>query len=226
MPGKIQQVTSESSSVSPRLGATQLTLEDLKSMFKASIESEVVEMIWQDSNGKSEIALSFLSEMCPLQPPQASSLAPVLNRKWSNIAVAEPPKHNNSVQSVRPKTKPTNQKQSKCIIADNIKSRIKKRERILVIMRGVPGSGKSSLARKLQGNGVVLSTDDYFTNNYGDYYFDPRTLPEAHSWNQRRADREMKASTNPIVIDNTNLEAWEMQPYVCMALRYQLLVIL
>lgn len=206
-------------SVSSRIGNEKspksFSLEDLKNMFKGSVEDEIVEMIWQDSNEKSEIALSFLSEMCPIHPLPPT---PKPINTWSNI-VADATNQPVAVQSVRPKAKSIQQKQIKCEIADTIKNRVRKHERILIIMRGVPGCGKSSLAKKMQGNGVVLSTDDYFVNSYGEYYFDPRSLPEAHSWNQRRADREMKASTNPIIIDNTNLDAWEMQPYICMALR-------
>lgn len=51
-------------------------------------------------------------------------------------------------------------------------------------------------------------------------YFEFSALPDAHEWNRKRADRELKAGTNPVVIDNTNLEPWEMQPYIYLALRY------
>ena len=41
-------------------------------------------------------------------------------------------------------------------------------ERTLILMRGVPGSGKSTKAKLLAGNkGVVYSTDDFFINKHG-----------------------------------------------------------
>ena len=35
------------------------------------------------------------------------------------------------------------------------------KEKVLYVMRGISGSGKSSLAKELGKNGVVLSTDDF-----------------------------------------------------------------
>uniref|UniRef100_A0A665VJ18 NEDD4 binding protein 2-like 2 n=1 Tax=Echeneis naucrates TaxID=173247 RepID=A0A665VJ18_ECHNA len=91
---------------------------------------------------------------------------------------------------------------------------------VLILMRGLPGSGKSTLARYLLStgpNGLVLSTDDYFAHNNG-YRYDPDLLGVAHEWNQSRAKDAMHDCRSPIIIDNTNLQAWEMKPYVKMAL--------
>ena len=201
-----------------------VTLEDLKAMFGEVIESEVIEDIWQNCNQNGETALVHLSEISPSKPKvppasesllQSQSVTQTASRSsWSNLLSSYDGKPFSQPPSVKPKpvkTVPT--------IVDISLQRIQQPERIVVIMRGVPGSGKSFLAKKLQGNGVVLSTDDFFNNHLGQYVFDARKLSEAHDWNQRRAEREIKAGTNPVIIDNTNLEVWEMQPYVCMALR-------
>ncbi|XP_056139785.1 NEDD4-binding protein 2-like 2 [Lampris incognitus] len=90
----------------------------------------------------------------------------------------------------------------------------------LILMRGLPGSGKSTLARKLLStgqNGLILSTDDYFTHVDG-YFYDPSLLSEAHNWNQSRAKEAMHKGQSPVIIDNTNIEAWEMKPYVQMGM--------
>ncbi|NWV10471.1 N42L1 protein, partial [Ptilonorhynchus violaceus] len=63
---------------------------------------------------------------------------------------------------------------------------------------------------------VVLSTDDYFLEN-GVYIFEPDFLEDAHKWNQKRAHKAMKNGKSPVIIDNTNIHAWEMKPYVMMA---------
>uniref|UniRef100_A0A8B9SIL3 NEDD4-binding protein 2-like 1 n=1 Tax=Anas platyrhynchos TaxID=8839 RepID=A0A8B9SIL3_ANAPL len=89
----------------------------------------------------------------------------------------------------------------------------------LVLLRGLPGSGKSTLARQLKydyPSAVVLSTDDFFTRN-GVYVFEPDFLEDAHKWNQKRARKAMKNGKSPVIIDNTNIHAWEMKPYVMMA---------
>lgn len=91
---------------------------------------------------------------------------------------------------------------------------------VLILMRGLPGSGKSTLARELLStgpNGLILSTDDYFDQRDG-YRYEVGLLGAAHEWNQSRAKDAMHDGRSPIIIDNTNLQAWEMKPYVRMAL--------
>ncbi|KAM9389142.1 NEDD4-binding protein 2-like 1 [Phaethornis superciliosus] len=89
----------------------------------------------------------------------------------------------------------------------------------LVLLRGLPGSGKSTLARQLKRDfpgAVVFSTDDFFIEN-GVYMFEPDLLEDAHKWNQKRAHKAMKNGKSLVIIDNTNIHAWEMKPYVMMA---------
>ncbi|XP_078369356.1 NEDD4-binding protein 2-like isoform X2 [Oculina patagonica] len=93
-------------------------------------------------------------------------------------------------------------------------------QKLLILVRGLPGSGKSSLAQRLKGaHGVVFSTDDYFYRNQR-YEFDVSLLGEAHGWNQQRAKSALEKLQSPVIIDNTNTQAWEMKPYVSMALKY------
>ncbi|KAL1789402.1 NEDD4-binding protein 2 isoform X1 [Sigmodon hispidus] len=94
---------------------------------------------------------------------------------------------------------------------------------VLVLLRGLPGSGKSFLARTLQEDnpsGVILSTDDYFYIN-GQYQFDVKYLGEAHEWNQNRAKEAFEKKVSPVIIDNTNLQAWEMKPYVALSQKHK-----
>ncbi|MBN3281956.1 N42L2 protein, partial [Polyodon spathula] len=94
--------------------------------------------------------------------------------------------------------------------------------KVLVLLRGAPGSGKSTLARNLleqNPTGVILSTDDYFLCD-GHYQYDRTALGEAHEWTQKRAKESFKKGLSPIIIDNTNIQGWEMKPYVALALQY------
>ncbi|NXU83107.1 N4BP2 protein, partial [Xiphorhynchus elegans] len=94
---------------------------------------------------------------------------------------------------------------------------------VLVLLRGVPGSGKSYLARNLledNPGGIILSTDDYFYK-HGQYHYDPNCLGEAHDWNRKRAKEAFERGISPIIIDNTNIQAWEMKPYVTLAQQFK-----
>eukprot|EP00075_Anas_platyrhynchos_P036635 XP_027325888.1 NEDD4-binding protein 2-like 2 isoform X4 [Anas platyrhynchos] len=93
-------------------------------------------------------------------------------------------------------------------------------QKVLLILRGLPGSGKSTLSRILLGescDGIVLSTDDYFHQQDG-YLYNVVQLGDAHDWNQKRAQQAMEQGRSPVIIDNTNTQAWEMKPYVEVAL--------
>ncbi|KYO45908.1 NEDD4-binding protein 2 isoform B [Alligator mississippiensis] len=94
---------------------------------------------------------------------------------------------------------------------------------VLVLLRGVPGSGKSFLARNLledNPSGIILSTDDYFYKNE-QYQYDANCLGEAHEWNNIQAKKAFEKGVSPIIIDNTNIQAWEMKPYIALAQQYK-----
>uniref|UniRef100_A0A8B9MBD4 NEDD4-binding protein 2-like 2 n=1 Tax=Accipiter nisus TaxID=211598 RepID=A0A8B9MBD4_9AVES len=93
-------------------------------------------------------------------------------------------------------------------------------QKLLLILRGLPGSGKSTLSRILlrqSCDGIVFSTDDYFRQQDG-YTYNAAQLGDAHDWNQKRAKQAMEQGKSPVIIDNTNTQAWEMKPYVEVAL--------
>ncbi|CAM5076329.1 unnamed protein product [Eretmochelys imbricata] len=98
--------------------------------------------------------------------------------------------------------------------------KLRRLQKLLLILRGLPGSGKTTLSRILLGqnrDGVVFSTDDYFRQQDG-YTYNVAQLGDAHDWNQKRAKQAMEQGRSPVIIDNTNTQAWEMKPYVETAL--------
>lgn len=90
----------------------------------------------------------------------------------------------------------------------------------VTLMYGLPGSGKSFLAKKLYDKtiksgktSVILSTDDFFMVD-GEYKWSGEFIGLAHKWNQGRFYLELFKGTNHIIIDNTGLGAWQHYPYV------------
>ena len=77
-------------------------------------------------------------------------------------------------------------------------------------MRGIPGCGKTTTARKLATRENIFSTDDFWGPEYN---WDPNKLTQAHSWNQNRAFAAMDKGVTPIVIDNCNLSWKAIEPY-------------
>lgn len=91
----------------------------------------------------------------------------------------------------------------------------------LFIVRGLPGSGKTTLAETLRGpHGAMFAADDYFMVD-GEYQFDPKKLPEAHAWCQSACSEVMLFGLHDdIVIHNTFTQRWEMEPYLALAEHY------
>ena len=90
--------------------------------------------------------------------------------------------------------------------------------KICYILRGLSGTGKSTLAKALGNKGSIFSTDDLFMVD-GEYQFDPSKLGEYHAENLRLATEFMERfapHTTPAicVIDNTNTQHWEYEKYL------------
>lgn len=98
----------------------------------------------------------------------------------------------------------------------------------LYIIRGLPGSGKSTFAKKLVGDDfLVCEADKYFIDKEtGEYNFDFTKIKEAHKFCQDTVETYMKDSLvndqfyRDIVVSNTFTQEWEMKPYFELAKQY------
>jgi len=92
-------------------------------------------------------------------------------------------------------------------------------DKILYIVRGIPGSGKSTFAKTL--GGIHWEADMFFTDPFtGEYNFDPSKIKSAHEWCQLNVKENMMESEDKIIVSNTFTQEWEMQPYFDMAKEY------
>jgi predicted kinase len=105
----------------------------------------------------------------------------------------------------------------------------------VIILRGLPGSGKTTRAlMRLEHSPikaeeiVVCSADQYFTDqDTGEYTFDPAGIGEAHrrcflKFLDACQDAHLNGSPKLIYVDNTNIQAHEIAPYVAVANGYHL----
>lgn len=89
--------------------------------------------------------------------------------------------------------------------------------KILYIVRGIPGSGKSTFANSL--GCPVFEADMYFMKD-GEYKFEVDKLKLAHNWCKLRVEHSMEDDLPKIAVSNTFTQEWEMKPYYDMAKIY------
>lgn len=87
-----------------------------------------------------------------------------------------------------------------------------------IIMRGIPGSGKSTIAKKIVAfsEAVIVSADNFFMTENG-YKFDVTKIREAHKTCFRLFREAVSSAKELVIVDNTNIQAWEISPYMMLA---------
>lgn len=106
----------------------------------------------------------------------------------------------------------------------------------LYIIRGLPGSGKSTLGLSLatktkkpvqhwqnwgQDQINSFAADDWFTDSdTGEYRFNPAELVDAHDECKSRVRGAMMSNIENICVCNTFTQAWEAEPYFKLCKQY------
>lgn len=90
--------------------------------------------------------------------------------------------------------------------------------KLLVIIRGLPGSGKSLVAKLLtRSGGIAVSVDDFLTNPNGQYEFSKGNFIAAQEACRSFCRELMVSGQELIVLHNTMAQAWEAKDYFEMA---------
>lgn len=90
---------------------------------------------------------------------------------------------------------------------------------MLLLVRGLPGTGKSTLGGSLELAGFVhVEADAFFVDRDGIYRFDASRLAAAHEWCQRETERALDRKRH-VVVTNTFSTEWEVAPYRDIARR-------
>lgn len=97
---------------------------------------------------------------------------------------------------------------------------------VLFLVRGLPGSGKTSFASAIWNDYAVCEADKFFYDKEGNYNFDPSKLKEAHAWCKNEVETRMIEHQNnqqyypEIAVSNTFTQEWEMEDYFKLAVKY------
>jgi NEDD4-binding protein 2 len=98
-------------------------------------------------------------------------------------------------------------------------------DRSVIILRGVSGAGKSTVANKFADPKVICTADDFFEKN-GGYDFDPSKLGDAHRECQNKFECALQdPRIKNIVVANTNTKSNDYQYYLDMAAKHGIQVI-
>lgn len=103
---------------------------------------------------------------------------------------------------------------------------VSKGYKVMVLMRGCPGSGKSTQAtnilnlcyKNVNADEFIFSADKFFINKRtGRYCYDRSKLSYAHQKVFENTQKAVQQETTPVIIDNTNILLWNMENYAKLA---------
>ena len=87
----------------------------------------------------------------------------------------------------------------------------------LILLRGLPGSGKSTFAELI--GGFRCEADMYFMED-GEYKFDINRIKDAHRWCKEQCKSYMERDKPKVIVSNTFTQMWEMEDYYELAKTY------
>lgn len=93
----------------------------------------------------------------------------------------------------------------------------------LILLRGLPGSGKTTLAKVLSENNTypVFSVDDFFTNEItGEYIFNFKDNHLAYQQCEELTKDAMQQQIPKIFVHNTFTMDWELEPFFKLASKF------
>lgn len=91
----------------------------------------------------------------------------------------------------------------------------------LVVLRGIPGSGKSQKAREIatEYKGTIVSVDNYFERN-GEYKFLDTEISRAYGYVEGQVDILMQQQTQLIIADGIHQSEKHLRGYQALADKY------
>lgn len=149
--------------------------------------------------------------------------------QWSALTVDNARSHNveqvvHLPDTVATPARPLQFPELVALVDDLLQQNALTKKPAVVVLRGIPGSGKSTLSREIAAlcaartptpaTCATLSADQYFVGPRG-YVFDVKQIGKAHDACKAAFDDALRRNVADIVIvDNTHTQAWEYAHYV------------
>ena len=86
----------------------------------------------------------------------------------------------------------------------------------LLLIRGLPGSGKTTYAKKFPA--LHLEADMYFERD-GKYSYNADLIKNAHAWCQRTVSDALSQGLD-VIVSNTFVKVWELSNYALIAKKH------
>lgn len=90
-------------------------------------------------------------------------------------------------------------------------------EKTLIILRGVSGAGKSTVAETIAGKAWPVFEADKYHYRDGVYDWKPENMAVAHKWCQEQVREAMVCRIAKIILSNTSTTEKELKPYIALA---------
>jgi predicted kinase len=85
----------------------------------------------------------------------------------------------------------------------------------LILLRGLPGAGKTTFAKLISQDGIypVISVDEYFENESGEYHFRFEENHIAYQQCFEKTKTALQEGNELVIVHHTFTMDWEMEPY-------------
>lgn len=91
---------------------------------------------------------------------------------------------------------------------------------MLTIIRGIPGSGKTTLALQMNTDQSKVHVEaDMFFMEDGVYVYDANRIKKAHQWCFEQTEKALQEGKN-VIVSNTFVKRWEVDPYLELAKKH------
>lgn len=97
------------------------------------------------------------------------------------------------------------------------------KERVLILVRGLPGSGKSTFAELIARFNVdkIFSADMFFEDESGNYNWVGDKLRYAHEWCQENVENALINDVPRVIVANVSNKEGDVNIYKVLAKKYQ-----